>query len=75
MMLIITLCSVIITLNRILEATNSLPSCPISLVFFKQFAAGTRQGSTLEKTGDKMGIMTGLGGETETKSTETVRQF
>lgn len=61
MMLVITACSVIITLNR-LEATESLSSCPISLVFFKQFATGTLQGSTLEKAGDKMDIMTGLGG-------------
>lgn len=70
-MLIITLCIVIVTLNGILEATDSLSFCPISLVFFKQFATGT-QGSTQEKTGEKMGIMTGLRGETETKSTGTV---
>lgn len=69
MMLIITLCSVIITLN---QNVDSLSFCPNSLVFFKPFAEGTLQGSTLEKTGDKMGIMTGLRGETETKSIETV---
>lgn len=74
-MLIITPCSVIITLNEILEATDSLSFCPISFVVLKQFATVTLQGSTLEKTGDKMGIMTGLGGETETKSTETIRRF
>lgn len=47
--------------------TDSLSFCPISLVFLKPFATGTVQGSTLEKTGNKMGIMTGLRGETETK--------
>lgn len=72
MMIIITLCIVIISLNGILQATDSLSFCPISLVFFKQFAAGTLQGSTQEKTGEKMGIMTVLRGETETKSTGTV---
>ena len=62
--------------KEILEATDSLSSDSLSYFFivFKQFAFGTWQGSTREKTGDKMGIMTGPGVRvTETKSTETMK--
>jgi len=42
---------------------------------FKQFATGTRQGSTLEKTGDKMGIMTGLRGRQSQRAPKLFDSF
>lgn len=65
MMLIITLRSIIIPLNGyglplLLSHFLSFFSFPFSLLL--PFATGTWLGGTLEKTGDKMGVMTGLGG-------------
>lgn len=68
MMLIITLRSIIIPLNGyglplLLSHLTQLVfffSFPFSLLL--PFATGTRLGGAPEKTGDKMGVMTGLGG-------------